>query len=209
MTSKLGGRRGLEVISSMSAAPSEASAQHRELATSSGALLQRDAAGSISTCAETAAARQPLLDGRSTGTTARQQRTATNTAGIYAAAQQRCTEVRSATAAGTSRVGWADERNERNELCSGCTAVANIRGGGLGWASEPAQLSGETAIEEEQLGGTAKAGSVRGQLVGASGEWHHRSVVELQVQLWLILSFLKQDRKNKSASVFYRGSHAG
>ena len=129
VTSKLGGRRGLEVISSMSAAPSEASTQHCELATSSGALLQRDAAGSISTGAEAAAARQPLLDGSSSGTTPRQQRTATNTAGVYAAAQQRCTEVRSATAAGTSRAGWADEGDERNELCtcSGGTAVADIR----------------------------------------------------------------------------------
>ena len=71
MTSKLGGRRGLEVISSMSEAPSEASIQHRELATSSGALLQRDATGSINTGAEIAAVRQPLLDGHSTGTTAR------------------------------------------------------------------------------------------------------------------------------------------
>ena len=81
----------------------------------------------------------------------------------------------SATAAETSRAGWA---GKSEELCStsGGTAAADIRGGGLVRAGGPAQLSRRTTtIKERKAGGTTKADNVRGQLERGSGEWHHRS----------------------------------
>ena len=59
-----------------------------------------------------------------------------------------------------------------------------MRGGGLGGAGEPAQLSGEATTEEEQLGGTAQAGEERGQLEGMDGpESHSEKNIPAQIQI--------------------------
>ena len=66
------------------------------------------------------------------------------------------------------------EQEVRSGLCTWNTEAEN-RGRDLVCAGEPVQLSGEVAAMKGKLGGTAQAGGERDQLVGSSGEWHHRS----------------------------------